>query len=298
MRYLSACGLAAAAVLSLAACGGGGNTGSQPTLGLDDIRELTGLSAPAETAAAQEARQQDILARADSMILSTIHVEQAFPDETRTFPRLSECSRGECVVLDPVTSETVTSSVDKLVSAPGDAEAIGSAHGITLMSETARDMGVDLTSLGAWMDHGSFALNGARGAGEGFDFETLYTMVLGELTDRPLAGSATWLGIMVGTPAVGEERGDRLVGTAALNYDMTAGGLDAAFSGIRNIDRGKAHSTQTVLFSDLDVGPDGTFSRGQSGARIQGGFYGPDHAEAAGVFEQSDIVGAFGAKRQ
>ena len=298
MRYLSACGLAAAAVLSLAACGGGSNTGSQPTLGLDDIRELTGLSAPAETAAAQEARQQDILARADSMILSTIHVEQAFPDETRTFPRLSECSRGECVVLDPVTGETVTSSVDKLVSAPGDAEAIGSAHGITLMSEAAHDMGADLTSLGAWMDHASFALSGARGAGEGFDFETLYTMVLGELTDRPLAGSATWLGIMVGTPAVGEERGDRLVGTAALNYDMTAGGLDAAFSGIRNIDRGTAHSTQTVLFSDLDVGPDGTFSRGQSGARIQGGFYGPDHAEAAGVFEQSDIVGAFGAKRQ
>ena len=298
MRTLSACGLAMAAVLSLAACGGGGNSGSQPTLGLDDIRELTGLSAPAETAAAQEARQQDILSRADSMILSTIHVEQAFPDETRTFPRLSECSGGECVVLDPVTGETVTSSVDKLVSAPGDAEAIGSAHGITLLSESAHDMGVDLTSLGAWMDHGSFALNGARGAGEGFDFDTLYTMVLGKLTDRPLAGSATWLGIMVGTPAVGEERGDRLVGTAALNYDMTAGGLDAAFSGIRNIDRGTAHSTQTVLFSDLDVGPDGTFSRGQSGARIQGGFHGPGHAEAAGVFEQTDIVGAFGAKRQ
>ena len=79
---------------------------------------------------------------------------------------------------------------------------------------------------------------------------------------------------------------------------MTAGGLDAAFSGIRNIDRGTAHSTETVIFSDLEVGADGTFSRGQSGARIQGGFHGPGHAEAAGVFEQSGIVGAFGAKRQ
>jgi hypothetical protein len=157
---------------------------------------------------------------------------------------------------------------------------------------------VDLTSFGAWMDHGSFALSGVRGAGEGFEFETLSTIALGELTDRPLARSATWLGIMVGTPAVGEERGDRLVGTAALNYDMTVGGLDAAFSDIMNIDRGSAHSTQTVLFFDLEVGPDGTFSRGQSGARIQGGFHGPGHAEAAGVFEQSGIVGAFGAKRQ
>ena len=298
MRFLSACGLAMAAILSLAACGG--NSGSQPTLGLDDIRELTGLSAPDETAAAQGARQQDIVSRADSMILSTEHVELAFPDETRTLLRLSECSGPECVLLNPVTGETVTSSVDRLVAPPGDvdAEAIGSAHGITLVSESAHDMGIDVSSFGAWMDHGSFVLIGARGAGEGFDFETLYTMVLGKLTDRPLAGSATWLGIMVGTPAVGEERGDRLVGTAALNYDMAVGGLDAAFSDIQNIDRGTAHSTQTVLFSDLEVGPDGTFSRGQSGARIQGGFNGPGHAEAAGVFEQSGIIGAFGAKRQ
>ena len=88
------------------------------------------------------------------------------------------------------------------------------------------------------------------------------------------------------------------VGTAALNYDMAAGGLDAAFSGIRNIDRGMAHGVETVTFSDLAVQPDGTFARGGSGTRIQGGFYGPGHAEAAGIFEQSDIVGAFGAKRQ
>ena len=54
----------------------------------------------------------------------------------------------------------------------------------------------------------------------------------------------------------------------------------------------------TVIFSDLEVGPDGTFSRGRSGTRIHGGFQGPGHAEAAGIFEQSDIVGAFGATRQ
>ena len=75
-------------------------------------------------------------------------------------------------------------------------------------------------------------------------------------------------------------------------------GLDAAFSGIRNIDRGMAHGVETVTFSDLAGQPDGTFARGGSGTRIQGGFYGPGHAEAAGIFEQSDIVGAFGAKRQ
>ena len=159
-------------------------------------------------------------------------------------------------------------------------------------------MGVDVTSLGAWMEHGSFALNGLRAVGEGVESDTLHAVALGDLTDRPLTGSATWLGIMVGTPIAGDDHGDRLVGTAALNYDMAAGALDAGFSGIKNIDRGTAHSVETVIFPDLAVGSDGTFARGQSGARIQGGFYGPSHAEAAGIFEQSDIVGAFGAKRQ
>ena len=70
MRTHYAGGLAVAAVLSLAACGGG-NSGSQPTLGLGEIRELTGLSAPVETAATQQARQQDIVSRADSLIVST-----------------------------------------------------------------------------------------------------------------------------------------------------------------------------------------------------------------------------------
>lgn len=46
MRHSLARVLAAAAVLSLAAYGGGGDSGSQPSLGLDDIRDLTGPSAP------------------------------------------------------------------------------------------------------------------------------------------------------------------------------------------------------------------------------------------------------------
>ncbi|MDE0034997.1 MAG: hypothetical protein OXU75_17975 [Deltaproteobacteria bacterium] len=297
MRTLSASGLAVAAVLSLAACGG--NSGSQPTLSLDDIRDLTGLSAPIETAAAQQAREQEIYARADSLILSTTHVETVLPDETRTYHRwVSECSGAECELLNPATGDTHTASLDTPLVAPDEAEPIGSAHGITLMSKSGRHMDMDFTTLGAWMEHSAFGLNSVRGAGEEGEWDTLYAGVLGDLTDRPLTGSATWLGTMVGTPIAGDGRGDRLVGTAALNYDMNAGGLDAGFSGIRNIDRGTAHGVEAVIFSDLEVGPDGTFARGQSGARIQGGFYGPGHAEAAGIFEQSDIVGAFGAKRQ
>ena len=220
------------------------------------------------------------------------------PDETRTVRQLSECSGAECQLFDPTTGETETASLDTAVVGLGDAEPIGSAHGITLMSESGRQMGVDVTSLNAWMEHGSFALYNLRAAGEEFESNTLHAVVLGDLTGRPLTGSATWLGIIVGTPIAGDDRGDRLVGTAALNYDMAAGGLDAGFSGIKNIDRRTAYSVETVIFSDLTVEPDETFSSGQSGARIQGSLCGPGHAEAAGIFEQSDIVGAFGARRQ
>ena len=120
----------------------------------------------------------------------------------------------------------------------------------------------------------------------------------GELTDRPLTGSATWLGIMMGTRTVGDGRGDRLVRAAAQDYDMTAGGLDAAFSCIRKIERGKAHSVEAVSLSNIAVRPDGTFATGRSGTRIRGGFCGPVHVDAASIFEQSSIVGAFGATRQ
>ncbi|MDE0408242.1 MAG: hypothetical protein OXN81_10315 [Alphaproteobacteria bacterium] len=298
MRLLSACCLGMVAVLYLSACGGGGGSNSQAAVTPAEIGSLTGLSEPIETGAVQQARQQDIVSRADSLIYSTMHSELVFPDRTLTIRQLSECSGTACELLDPTTGVTETATLDDAVAEPGDLEPVGSAHGTTLMSLSGHEMGLDFTLFGAWMEHASFSLNKLRAVSEEFEGDTLHTAALGELTDRPLTGSASWLGIMVGTPIAGNDRGNRLVGTAALNYDMSAGGLDVAFSAISNIDRGTAHSVETVIFSDLEVGPDGTFARGQSGARIQGGLYGPGHAEAAGIFEQSNIVGAFGARRQ
>ncbi len=43
---------------------------------------------------------------------------------------------------------------------------------------------------------------------------------------------------------------------------------------------------------------DGTFARGHGSHRVRGGFYGSGHARAAGIFVQSNVVGAFGTKRQ
>lgn len=298
MRTLSAGGLAVAAVLSLSACGGGSDPASRPAPSPGDIRALTGLSPPVETGQAQQARQRAISAGSDSLAISTVHAETAYPDATHATVWVAECSGRACEQLDPATGRTITFELDANEVTFGDAEAIGSAHGITLTSETTHGEGSNRRSFGAWMEHGVFMLEEESAAGEDYEAIVLFTIATGALADRPLIGSATWLGIMVGTPVAGDDRGNRLVGTAALNYDMAAGVLDAGFSGIKDIDRGTAHSVESVIFSDLEVGPDGTFSRGQSGGRIQGGFYGPGHAEAGGIFEQSGIVGAFGAKRQ
>ncbi len=121
----------------------------------------------------------------------------------------------------------------------------------------------------------------------------------GDLTgSRPGGGTATWTGLMTGAPTGVAGRSDFLQGDAALTYDFGARTLDAAFTGIRNVTRNSAHSVRSVRFAGVPVSPGGTFLSGATGNRIQGGFHGPAHAEAAGVFEQQGIVGAFGARRQ
>ena len=100
---------------------------------------------------------------------------------------------------------------------------------------------------------------------------------------------------MVGTTPA---NGNLLQGDASLEYSLDAGTLDAAFTEIKDLTRNAAHTTGNVRFDDVSVSTNGTYQAGSTGNRIQGGFYGPDHAESAGVFEQSGIVGAYGAKKQ
>ncbi len=105
--------------------------------------------------------------------------------------------------------------------------------------------------------------------------------------------SAKWRGLMVGTPARG--RDSILLGDAELNYHFESQTLDAEFTNIADLDRNAAHTVSEVRFSDISVEADGTYSAGGVGNRIQGGFAGPGHVETAGIFEQQNIVGAFGA---
>ena len=290
--------LRAAMLFSLAGCAGGDE--DAPAGSLERIRELTGLSAPAETQAAQLERASGIFGRSDSLILTTMHGETGNP-ELPAFRLVTQCSGTQCTVTEPLTNTVDTIDLIDVPLRQGIPEALGTGHGVTLIGETSTDTGADLASLGAWLEHSAFAIQNERQTIEGATSDVWYGIALGDLAGTSPAGSATWLGVMVGTPVAGESRGDRLVGDAVLTYALSVEGggssLDAAFGGIRNIDRGTAHTVEAVLFENVGVGTGGTFASGVAGSRIQGGFYGPGHAEAAGIFEQQGIVGAFGAKR-
>ena len=214
------------------------------------------------------------------------------------FRLLSECSEARCTVTDPATGRSQAVRISDIELVNDGTEALGTKHGVTLSATASEHMGREVTAFGAWMDHSGFSVQTTGQTVGDIAVDSRNGIAGGILTGARPAGSATWRGLMVGRPATGEDRHDRLLGDAVLSYDMDAGALDAAFTGIVNIDRNAAHSTTVVRFVDVAVGAQGTFAAGEPGDSIQGAFHGPVHAETAGVFEHSNIVGAFGARAQ
>ena len=283
--------ISATLVLSLSACGGGGGTTSM--LDTEMARDLTGATPPVESAGEQNARAPSIISRADSLIISTTYMETT-AEELPNLRLRARCVGTRCDISSPSLGyiETVRLS-DLEFSGSAQKVALGTKHGVTAFSFSDSDQ----IGLGAWMHHSGFQVSEGSGTYEDIRITARYGIAGGDLTETRPTGSATWRGIMVGMTASGAGRGERLQGDASLIYDLAASDLDISFSGIQNLDRRRAHSISSVRFDDVPVASGGTFEAGLTGNRVQGGFYGPEHAEAAGGFEQSNIVGAFGATK-
>ena len=294
---------AAIALLALAACGGGGGGGGAASSGLrlDPARaqSLTVSSPPAETVADRRARAAAFVERADSIVSSTVFGNSSNPD-VPSFRIRANCSGTRCTWTEPRSGASTTISLRDLESASGaSSQAVLGKNGVTMFESAHRRDGVDSRWYAGAMDHAGFQLETASGTSNGVRFGLRGGFAGGDLTGSAPRFTLTWRGLMAGTPTAGAARDNVLQGDAALTYtiDGARGLLDAAFTNIRDLDRGAAHATASLRFDDVPVASDGTFQAGLTGNRIQGGFYGPGHAETAGVVEQANIVGAFGAKK-
>jgi len=305
------------AVPAPAQAGGGG------TAFLDAARAqaLTGASAPAETAEAQFARALSIHNRMDKLpTISTVYFERS------DTPGFSRTVVPNCGVVDGTNYCQISfpdSTNDRFISyavsyeeydSDEEAEALAALedgaisdlartiltrNGITLLENIDGNFGPNYREYGAWMDHSAFAVETGHGLQEsGVTVTSRSAQARGDLTGSRPAANATWRGLMVGTPARGARRDNLLQGDATLTFTADDNQIDATFSDIVDLDRNAPHSVEEVRFRNVPVAADGTYAQGSGSNRIEGGFYGTNHAETAGIFEQRNIVGAYGAKRE
>ena len=293
-RFAPAAG--ALALLSLAACGGnGGDAILTPIPDPAGARVLTGSQAPAETPADQAARASRIVGRIDSLIVSSIVGESTHASHP-TFRVQTDCAATRCSWSEPTAGFSGSFGLSDFRASSSISRTVLTRNGITLLESR----GETVEAYGAWMDHAAFTLQNERATAGDVAIALRYGVAGGDMTGVRPDMTATWRGVMVGTPSGGASRGHVLQGDAALSFTFggAGGSLDAAFTDIKDLDRGAAHSTPVLRFDDVPVAADGAWRFGEAGNRIQGGFYGPGHAEAAGIVEQGGVVGAFGAKRQ
>ena len=182
------------------------------------------------------------------------------------------------------------------------------------MRKSARSRGLEIVesnsddgnwrAYGAWMDHSAAFLS--RYGGVGGSAGSFIASSFGSRAQEPLPveGTATWRGAMVGVDVVTT---DRYAGSANLVAAFGADQrMEVSFIGIANVETGA--SREDILFSES--APVGLYEGGwffghsghddfnQAPIYLDGRLYGPDHAEAAGVFGYNELIGAFGARKQ
>ena len=306
MKNLATYLLTVAALGSLSACGGGGSGTGIVSFDKDAAIKLTGSTAPQETITDQDRRFSAARTQIDTYIASGTHGETNDPD-IPTFQQISNCRGTTCIFTDIQSGAFQTVDFadppgeDTDQPDTGQQRAVLTKNGITLYEIRGGTGGPNARDYGAaWMDHGGF---GVLTKYQSTVQDTLITrrvaLAIGDSTRTRPSSNATWVGVMVGTPARGSRRDNILQGDVTLTYRSLGQDIDAAFTNIKDLDRNASHSVSQVRFDDVSVGTDGNYiQKTAAGNYIQGGFFGPNHAETGGVFEKRGIIGSFGAKKQ
>ena len=279
-----------AAALMLSACGGGGGGSSSggPSQPVDNTAPIVAAigGTPLSLSSAQiKAELRPILSSADTFLATDIHFIGGGRYTAVTCQGAACSVQGSNFYISDFDLEGATY------------EAVMTRHGVMVAQGTGSSSvgeGTETYLLyGGWLEHSAFVVEadiyeeGGETRG-GIAYGTFFGDATGSV---PVAGSATWRGVMVAAEVVREEAHQ---GDATLTANFAVSNIDVAFTNIREVDTGAARAS--IMFDDVPMTRDGFTSRAQG--RIEGKFYGPSHAEAGGIFERGNTIGAFGAKRQ
>ena len=285
--------LCAAACLAmlLASCGGGTSSPSpsQPSTLNAAAQRLVGGSPPVETGAEQNRRAQGLVPRSDSLVYTKIYVDEDDPN-IRDVEFVARCSRTTCAVTR-LNGEIIT--IDLFVGSFRIGDTLLTRNGITIALITEDGQ----KEIGSTLHDSAFSSYYTRDSAEPSEYSIRAGHAYGDSTGSAPSVGGTWRGMMT---AVTTENDDLLLGDAVLRYSVSESGelLNAEFSNIVNYSRNRAYSKwPNVVFVNVPVRSDGTFNYGRTNTKIQGAFYGEDHAEATGIFEFSEMFGTFGTKR-
>lgn len=238
-------------------------------------------------------RGDKVLSRSDSVIVSALYFsEQSDAAGIQTVP---ECAADRCDVyvggrlLATIDRDYLRASLRRY----GEARPMLTRNGVTIAEANSGDFGI----LGSALRHSAFISERTYIYNPSGGYYARGAIAAGSLAGSRPAVNGLWSGLMTGTLAAS---GDYLTGDANVAYAVsgTGGSLEAEFSNVKNETRNRIHRATAAQFADIPVDADGTFGSGVRGDLIQGGFYGSGHAEIAGIFEQSGILGAFGTYRR
>ena len=230
--------------------GGGGSLDYDAGLAPFDIPgavSLTGSQPASETPLQQQQRGDTIVGRADSLRISAWYGGTTLPD----FPAYrsqTSCTGTRCTIdtgfLPPIPVDVADISLEYGPHSRTVLEKYGITTNIAVLP------GQDHNSYGIWMDHSGFTSHANRittptPSGE-FTWTRYMAMAGGDLSQSRPSGAATWQGLMVGRVQTGPQGGELLQGDTMLTFDPGEFVLDAAFSEIKNLHRGSAHTTPSV----------------------------------------------------
>ena len=284
------CVLSCLLPIALSGCGGGG--------GGDDNT----ISATTTSTVSNELRAefQGLLNASDTLIMTELHeVNPRTQSNYAAFTGIRAVCRA--AVCQNVHSLIPTASLSEF-EVPDSLEQEFTRNNVPLGTgrsvDTAEGITVDQYTYGGWLAHSVFGFDvtnfhaGANVSADNYEGSLVGSWSIGKDTGtRPISGSATWDGAMVGVKGTTL---DGVHGDASIFVDLDSAEADVAFTAVRYLDTNG--SLPSMHWRDLSIDLSGRFSDGR-GKSIVGSFYGPNHAEVGGVFERNNIVGAFGGSR-